>query len=386
MKNSSKPGVIIIEGHVQGLANTRALGRAGIPVIVVDTSDCIARHSKYCRSFFKCPGFLDPHFIDFLVELKERETLQDWLLLPSNDHAVYNIAKHRKVLESHFKMITPDLYTIEKIYDKLQLVNLATTLGLPTPKTVAGKVENSTTLHYPVITKGRHGFSFYKTVGTKAILSHDSTELSVNLNRLKERWPLEQSFTQEVIPFDGTNRTISFAAFSVAGEIKTFWMGVKLREHPLRFGTATFCQSLYQQECLDQSVPLLHAMNYTGVCEIEYLRDPRDGHFKLIEINARTWLWVGLAVHCGINFPLYIYNYVNNSPNEFPATYPTTIKWRNYWTDLIYSINDILANHMSYKSYRKSLKGEIIDAVRSKDDPKPFRAMTRMLPKLALSR
>jgi hypothetical protein len=31
------PGVVVIEGHVQGLANARALGRAGIPVIAKST-------------------------------------------------------------------------------------------------------------------------------------------------------------------------------------------------------------------------------------------------------------------------------------------------------------------------------------------------------------
>jgi len=47
-----KPGAIIIEGHVQGLSNTHALGAAGIPVVVVDTANCIARYSRYCKGFF----------------------------------------------------------------------------------------------------------------------------------------------------------------------------------------------------------------------------------------------------------------------------------------------------------------------------------------------
>ena len=49
-----KTGAIIIEGHVQGLANTRSLGKAGIPVVVIDKASCVAASSKYCQSFFLC--------------------------------------------------------------------------------------------------------------------------------------------------------------------------------------------------------------------------------------------------------------------------------------------------------------------------------------------
>ena len=63
--SESQKGVVIIEGHVQGLSNTRALGWAGIPVAVVDTVDCIAKYSKYCRGFFQCPAFDSDELADF---------------------------------------------------------------------------------------------------------------------------------------------------------------------------------------------------------------------------------------------------------------------------------------------------------------------------------
>src|SRR5450759_1595127 len=86
------PGVIVIEGHVQGLANTRALGKAGIPVIVVSEHNCLARYSRYCKKFFKCPGYLSSEFIHFLIQMALSEGIQGWVLLPSNDHAVFNIS------------------------------------------------------------------------------------------------------------------------------------------------------------------------------------------------------------------------------------------------------------------------------------------------------
>jgi D-aspartate ligase len=84
MSNTS--GAIIIEGHVQGLSNTRSLGEAGIPVFVVDKVNCLARYSRYCRKFFRCPDFIEDAFADFLIDLAEKENLKDWVLIPSNDH------------------------------------------------------------------------------------------------------------------------------------------------------------------------------------------------------------------------------------------------------------------------------------------------------------
>lgn len=86
-------GVVVIEGHVQGLTNTRILGKAGIPVIVVDAGNCLAKHSRYCKKYFQCPDYQTDEFADFLLRLHRDEGLQDWLLLPSNDHAVYTISK-----------------------------------------------------------------------------------------------------------------------------------------------------------------------------------------------------------------------------------------------------------------------------------------------------
>ncbi|HNR65773.1 MAG TPA: hypothetical protein PKJ95_05740, partial [Atribacterota bacterium] len=101
---SNKPGAIIIEGHVQGLSNTRSLGEAGIPVYVVDKIKCIARHSKYCRKFFLCPDFIQDEFATFLIDLAEKEGVKGWVLIPSNDHAVYTISKHKTRLEQYYKL------------------------------------------------------------------------------------------------------------------------------------------------------------------------------------------------------------------------------------------------------------------------------------------
>jgi len=150
----NKPGVVVIEGHVQGLANTRLLGQSGIPVIVIDKDDCVAKYSKYCKAFYKCPDYLSEDFIDFLIRLNKAFNLTNWLLLPSNDHAVYNLSLHKDTLSQYYKIITEDIEIIENIYNKRKLLQIADKVGIPIPATIMPEFENPriVELRYPILT------------------------------------------------------------------------------------------------------------------------------------------------------------------------------------------------------------------------------------------
>lgn len=372
MKN--KPGAIIIEGHVQGLSNTRALGEAGVPVIVIDKNTCLARYSRYCKKFFVCPDFISDEFVTFLIELAKKEKLIGWILIPSNDHAVYSISKHKQELIAYYKIITPDIDIIEKIYDKSKLLSLAEKLNIPYPKTQYFTSINtpiSPDISFPLITKGKNGLSFYKAVGKKAFLANTEIELRKQLMEITQKFSIEKLFTQELIPSNGSNKTISFTAFCINGDIKSYWIGVKIREHPIRFGTATYASSIECKELIEPSQRLLKEIAYTGVCEIEYLFDPRDKLYKIIEINARTWLWVGLARACGIDYVVLIFNYLNNIENNYPIQYKLDVNWINYITDIPFSVLSLFTGKLTLKQYFSSINKKKVDAFFSRKDIKP---------------
>jgi D-aspartate ligase len=373
--NNNIPGAVIIEGHIQGLSNTRSLGEKGIPVYVVDETKCIAASSIYCKKFFICPDFQSEDFIEFLLNLARDEKLDGWVILPSNDHVVLNISRNKSHLEKIYKVITPDFTIYENIYDKAALLKIAESQKIPIPITQYFTDESDplvTQLKFPVLTKGRNGLTFYKSLKRKAFLSNDEATLRKQLKMIASKYPLSGTFTQELIPFDGTNKTISFTAFCVNGEIKTYWMGEKLREHPIRFGTATLARSIFIQECLDQSIPLCKSLDYTGVCEVEYLKDPRSGQYVLIEMNARTWLWVGLAKACGVDYAKIVYDFVNRNHINYPLTYEIDIYWKNPITDFIYSLLGILKGRLMMNEYLMTLnKKSIVNALFVNGDMKP---------------
>ena len=161
-------GAVIIEGHVQGLSNVRSIGELGAPVIVVDVHNCIARYSKYCKQFFKCPPYDSDEFAQFLIDLSKKENLKDWLLIPSNDHAVLTISRNKVELEKHYKTLVPKLNELLNIYDKKKLLDLAQQHNVAIPKShILKTTDELTTMEFPVITKGRNGLTFIKKQGKK---------------------------------------------------------------------------------------------------------------------------------------------------------------------------------------------------------------------------
>lgn len=357
-------GAIIIEGHVQGLSNVRSLGERGIPIYVIDVCHCLAQYSRYCKKFFICPKFDSREFIDFLLDLGDRENLRDWVLIPSNDHIVENLSKNLDKISSFFKTLVPPYELLKSIINKKKLLEVAESCGVPIPKTYyieTKKDINSSS--FPILIKGNYGLSFYKNMHVKALQIDCFDGFESILEDIEKKVSSDDIMIQELIPLDSKNKVVSFTCFADKGNIKTFWMGDKLREHPINYGTATFSRSIYVKQVYEYAKLLVARLGYTGVCEIEFMLDPRDKIYKLIEINPRTWLWVGLAKACGVDYAYFVYAYVNDLKVDYPLRYELDVKWINWVTDIVYGVKAIIKGNLSVSEYFKSLKGKKIRAI-----------------------
>lgn len=365
-------GAIVLEGHVQGLSNTRSLGELGIPVYVVDVNHCLAQHSKYCKKFFRCPDYRSDGFAEFLIELAKREQMQGWFLIASNDHIVENLSRHYERLSAFFTMLVPRGDMLEKIIDKRQLMEVAKRAGTHIPATYTlSTIREDSTCRYPLLIKGSKGLSFYKAMHVKAIQVDAPEEMNAVVNGLAKHLDESSYMIQELIPFDKNHGVVSFTCFALNGEIKCYWIGKKMREHPIKYGTATSAQSIELPDLLDEAIPLVASLNYTGTCEIEFMYDERDGCYKLIEINPRTWLWVGLAKACGVDYAKIMFRSAQGVQVDYPQSYAVGVKWINRLTDGVFAFKSIRKGRLTLKDYFKSLKGKKVYAIWSWKDPLP---------------
>lgn len=380
-------GAIVIEGHIQGLSNTRSLGRAGIPVFVLNHGEkCVTRYSKYCSRFFLCPPYDSDELAHFLRELAQKFDLQGWVVFPSNDHAVLTLSRNRALLASVYHLMAPEYEIARQICDKFILMGKAAEAGLQIPSTWNLSMPIPEQVQWPVLMKGRVGLPFYRKMGKKVLVCHNPVEYQDHKKKFTSAGWKDMIMVQEMIPEEKNQYTISVGAYCVEGTVKTSWAGIKVRQHPSRFGTATLARSIYDAEAVEYAERILKALHYSGICEIELIRDPRDGHHKLIEINPRTWLWVDLARASGVDLALLAWQDAMGMPPLFPKHYKENMVWRNFYTDVWFGLGSLIRRESGLRFFFQQMKGNKIPAVWAKDDPRPFLKLTLLLPYLMRSR
>jgi predicted ATP-grasp superfamily ATP-dependent carboligase len=380
---SHQTGAIIIGGHYQGLGALKSLGENGVPLCLIDHELHIGRFSKYAHRFYHSPSIKsEESFLVFLQNLAINENLQDWVIYPTDDETVYFLAKNKKQLEKYFNITTPMWNITKYAYNKKLTYKLAADLGIPMPKTYfPSKWEDykKFDLSFPFIIKPAIVKKFYNIFGKKVFVVNNETELKEFYDRTVEVIPTEEILFQEYIP-GGSAVQYSFCPMFKEGIVLTRIMARRLRQHPIDFGHAsTFVETVNIPELEKTGSKFLKAINYYGIAEIEYMQDPRDGQYKLLEINPRLWGWHTISRKAGVNLPYHLFQDILGREIHFNG-YREGIKWVRWITDIPTVVKEIFKRKMSVKDYIHSLAGEKEYAVWSFSDPLPMIMEWLLLP------
>jgi predicted ATP-grasp superfamily ATP-dependent carboligase len=305
-------GVIVIGGHVQGLGVVRIFGRNQIQCFVLDnTSINIARHSRYCTKFIKF--WPDQDFVKFLIDLCERYDLHDWLLIPTDDNYVKILSQNKNTLEEYYRVSVDNWDVIEKCYNKRFTYKLVHELGVFMPKTFFPDSYydlESIDLDYPCIIKPAIMHKLYSQIRKKVLICNNKNELSFNYKKVLSYIPADEIIVQEIIPGDSSNQYSACFFFDRTKSLVRL-LARRKRQYPIDFGSCTSFAETINDPCLiEVAEKILKNINYWGICEVEFKRDGRDGKYKFLEINPRTWKWHSISTVSGSPFLMSLYNYV----------------------------------------------------------------------------
>lgn len=391
LKKDRRPPVIIVGNHVQSLGIIRSLGRQDICTYLLNEHYfCVSKFSKYTK-FIKSPSVEnEKEFIDFLLNIGQKEKTKGSVLVPTNDKAICLIAKNKKELEQFFIVPTPSWDIVKLSIDKRLAHSVALKCNIETPKTFFPNNEENlmkilNILEYPVILKPAMVHKFYKKSKVKAIQANSENELLESYKYMSKVIDPKEIMIQELIS-GGPEYLYTFGSFFKNGSPLAVWTGRKIRQKPMDFGDCTLAESVFEQHVIDIGSKFLKEINYYGISEIEIKMDPKDGKFKFIEMNARTWLWHSLAIRTGIDLPLILYKDINGEKLCEMKSFEEDVKFIHFYTDLYVSIKLILSRKLSVNDYIKSITGKKEFAVFSFEDPMPFVAETLLLPYLWLTR
>lgn len=385
-REGGKPiGVVLTGGDFMALGVLRTLARKNIPILLLEHEHSISRYSIYPKRVRKAPRPDDPDaYARFLVETAESEGIRGWVIIPNSDELVYVLSKHRDRLSPYYRIPTPGWDVIRDLYIKKNTYQLAERLGIPIPATrYPQSVEEAAALDipYPAVLKPSIRDHYYNQTRIKAHRVENRGELVRVFRRMAELIPPSEILVQDMVP-GGAKELYSFCPFFKDGGILAGITARRARQHPMDFGHAsTYAEEVEIPELRDLARRLLGAIGYYGLAEVEFMRDTRDGVYRLIEVNPRVWGWHALAIASGVDLPYYLYADMTGSAQTPPPAAGGNARWLHFTTDLPTAALEIARGRMSARSYLASLRGAR-DAVFSLRDPLPFLAELLMIPYL----
>ncbi len=383
-------GALIVGGDYQGLGIVRSLGRRGVPVCVVDDEMSISRFSKYCTNFVRLADLRNERgAVDALIEVGDRLGLRGWVLYPTREELVAAFSRNREQLSRFFRVPTPEWNSVQWAWDKRNTYRLAKELGIPTPST--HYPENIDQLHEldgltpPFAIKPAIKEHFIYATKAKAWCANSHAELRTLFQKAAKLVGPGEVMVQELIPGGGMQQ-FAYCAFFRNCEAIGKMVVRRRRQHPLQFGRAsTYVETVDIPVLEELSERFLRASNYYGLVELEYKLDPRDGQYKLLDVNARTWGYLSLGPRAGVDFSYMLYADQIGLPVS-TCKGQSGIGWVRMTTDLPAAFVALLAGDTDFKSYLRSLRNCNVEAVFSHEDPLPGLAEVLLVPYLALKR
>ena len=367
-------GALVIGGILNGLSIARSLGRRGVPVWVTTPPNIkLASCSRYTLRTLHWPEEDCEAQVAYLLELAERYHLDQWVLFPTSDESAALLSKFHAELSRRFRVSTPNWNVLRWAYDKRLTYRLAAEERVDYPSTILPGTEadlEGVSFPFPAVLKPATHASINRFTTEKAWPAANREELLARYREARDLIPPELILVQERIP-GGGEAQFSYAALCCDGQPIASLTARRTRQYPIDFGySSSFVETLDVPEIVAPSRRLLAAIRYTGLVEVEYKRDARDGRYKLLDINPRLWTWSPLGGRAGVDFPYLLWQMMVGRPVP-EQTGRTGVRWIRMSTDVPAAIHEMLRGRMSLGTYLRSLRGPVKFALMAADDPLP---------------
>jgi len=312
------PTALVMNPYYTGLGIARALRGLRVPIVALCSEAGVpGARSRYFDRVLTAPNGRDePEALcDFLVKAGAGFPCKP-VVFPTRDFDVIFLERFHDALAPWYVLPQPDDSPILRMMDKLELADVATKLGLPTPRTASCDSAESlelqaSAMRFPVIAKPRYAFQWrqqglWEKVGAqKAFIVESRGELRHLYSRLAA--VTEEVLLQEYIPGVDMDIVVCCAYIGRDGQPKGHFTGRKLKQSPPLVGTGCVVEAVDCPAIVAPTFALLNAFGYTGIAEVEFKLDKATGIYYLIEINPRHWDQHELGTLVGINISRLAY-------------------------------------------------------------------------------
>lgn len=329
--------VLVTDGDQRAsLAVVRSLGKAGYRVLVAaPRRSSLATVSRYCAAGFVVPSTDFPdEYAAALIKLVVRE--QPTIVIPLTEAAIQSLLSVRERLSSTL-LPFPSLDRFSAISDKRRLLDTARSLGINVPEQVVlsspEEIQDLSgeNLALPAVLKP------HRSVGQSA---GSLVKFSVRYaNDLETARRLAAELPRSAYPILVQRRVVGpgLGVFLLRWDerIRASFMHRRVREKPPSGGVSVSAEGIARNpSLLAQAESLLEAFEWQGVAMVEFKEDQATGANYLMEVNARFWGSLQLAIDSGVDFPLLLVHALCGEPANGPAEWRAGVRTQWFWGEI----------------------------------------------------
>lgn len=351
-------GALVLGASYTGLGLVRGLGRHGIPIWVLGDRFSLASVSRYARHRLSWPTGPEERQVEFLIRLARQHRLNGWALFPDSDNGAALIARHHRELGEYFQLTVPPWDVLRWAYDKRLTYALAAETGVAYPWTCCPQKRSdveSMDCQFPLLLKPAHhqGEDLF-SVGRGWQVSN-RRELLARYDQACSLVAPSTVLIQEMIP-GGGDAQFSFAAMCHQGNVLASVSARRKRLLPADFGTGAYVETIDKPEIEVPATKWLAKANFSGLVEMDFKFDARDGLYKLLDVNARAWGWHALGPRAGVDFAFLMWQLAQGNPVT-PVRGRAGVRWVRTAYDLMAALQAMRHGTLTLRDYIRSLRG-----------------------------
>ena len=272
------------------LAVARTLGVLGVPIyaIVEDGFTPLAKSRYVTRSFVWDVWPNDPESFVKAMSAIASVIGRPAIIIPMDDLSAVFVAENAASLARWFLLPPVAPLLPRQLANKASFLALCAKLGTPVPRTVVpDSIDDVVTFaanaEFPVVMKAtEQWFLLNDRFNVKIIQTPD--ELFKTYERF-EQAARRRLVIQEYIP--GCD-WVSHGYYNSEKGISLTFTGRKIRGYPPDAGSTALGLSLGNEALRLEAGRLLSAVAYSGIVDIDWRKDERDGQYKVVDCNPRV--------------------------------------------------------------------------------------------------
>jgi predicted ATP-grasp superfamily ATP-dependent carboligase len=253
------------------------------------------------------------------------------VVVPYGLSACWVSSKHAPRLRGVTSCLLPGFDRFEIANDKRATARWCESLGIACPQLYEGFDEDDVdtlvgTARFPVVVKPRSGSARAVRFAT------DATALRAAIDHVRSQHDrtgaeyFEAPVVQEFVP----GHLHDACSVSRAGETPNLLTQVRQVMWPIVGGVGAITVTTDNQRVRALARKLLASLEWEGPAQIEFRHDPRDGDYKLIEINPKFWGTLDQSVRVGMDFPTQTVDLAHGRTVRVDQPYAVGVRYR-FW-------------------------------------------------------